>query len=100
MKKIMLTLFLLLTTAACDEPAQAVEFREAQTVAAKAEDIDVTRKMMGCLEYSWEYVAVELTVYDPSADGLQGYSLTLESNAPVTEVACAWDIIKGWGEQP
>lgn len=106
----LLALSLILTTIApaCDavdeqavaDPGGPVVPREAQSISSKVEDIDYGRKMIAaCFEYS-EVASIQLTTYDPFIDGLQGYVLLIESNAPITELECAWGALEEWGQQP
>ena len=100
MSKFLLILSVALLLVGCDAVDIEPTFREAET-AAKASDINDVHKLMTCLEYAWEPAAVHLSVFPPTADGLQNYVLTIEGNTPVHELKCMWNVIESWkGAQP
>lgn len=84
---------------ACDPEVDAVQFRDAQTVATKFPEIDYARKSIeGCF-WSPSVAAVTLTSFE-LIDGLQGFTITIESNAPMAEVDCFWSVLADWEAQP
>lgn len=98
MKKIVaLALLACFTCSACEE-AEPVEagFRQVGVVAADAPTFEYVGKLLGsCFEMERE-IALTLTAAPPTNDGLQAYTFTIESDAPVGEVTCLWEILDSW----
>lgn len=84
---------------ACDA-VEETEPRDAQVAVAVVEEIDYARKLIqACFAFPHE-AEIAITVNDPFNDGLQPFRITIDSQAPVKEVACAFDIVSDWGMQP